>query len=311
MCGVAILALALSAAPAGAATLTVPSAPTIKSVKPSGNRAILVTIGKPASDGGSRISSYRAVCSSKNGGVTGAHVATSSPVRVPSLTAGRTYTCTAVANNSVGAGPASAPSLPVVARPTPPGPPTVTSVAAVGLRAIQVAFRKPTLTGGSAILVYRATCRSSDGGSTRTQQAKNSPIRVQGLTAADEYTCVVAAGNNVGLGVASAPSSPVVPRPVAPGAPTITSVKAVGLRSVSVAFTAPASDGGTAVTSYFVSCTSKNGGATRSRVAPPHSPIVVAGMTAGKIYTCTAAASNGVRRGEPSAPSKPVVPRAH
>ena len=82
MCGVAILALAMSAAPAGAATATVPGAPTIKSVKPSGDRAILVTIAKPASDGGSRISSYRAVCSSKNGGVTGADVATSSPVHV-------------------------------------------------------------------------------------------------------------------------------------------------------------------------------------------------------------------------------------
>jgi large repetitive protein len=310
LCGVVVVATALSGVAAGAASATAPGAPTIKSVKPTGKRAVLVTIGKPADDGGARISSYRVTCTSSNGGVTGAHSAPTSPVTVPALTAGKTYRCTAVASNNVGFGPASAASSAVIPRPTPPGPPTITAVKAVSLRTIQVMFKKPTNNGGAAISNYRATCTSSNGGTSRTRQAAGSPISVTGLTASDTYTCTVAAGNNVGLGTPSKPSAKVIPRPTPPGAPTINSAHAVGQRSVSVAFTNPADNGGAPITSNLVSCTSKNGGVGRNRVAGS-SPIRVSGMTAGKIYTCTVQASNGVRRGPPSAPSKPVVPRAH
>jgi hypothetical protein len=300
----------VSGASAGAASATVPGAPTIRSVKAVGLNTLAVSFVAPTSDGGAHILSYRALCTSSDGGVSGAHDATHSPIGVRSLTGNKTYTCTVTADNAVGAGPSSAPSRPAVVRPSAPAEPTITAAKAVGLRAVRLAFTKPTDDGGALVRNYRATCTSTAGGATRTQQATQSPITVPGLTAADTYTCVVAAHNRVGFGDPSAPSPPVIPRPTAPGPPAISSVKAIGQRALSVAFTPPTNDGGAPITNYLVTCTSTNGGLHRDRDAAS-SPIRVAGLTANKTYTCTVAASNNVRLGPSSLPSKPVVPRAN
>ena len=277
----------------------------------SGNRAITVAVKKPADDGGSRIIGYRAVCTSSNGGVTGSHSGPRSPVRVPSLTAGKTYTCKATASNRIGSGPESNASSPVIAHPTPPAPPTVTSAKATGLRSITVAFTKPTKDGGAPISFYVAACHSSTSGVARSHQANSSPIVVAGLSAAETYTCTAAAGNSIGLGLPSAPSAPVIPRPVAPGKPKITSIKTPGERAVLIGFTPPADNGGAAITNYLAKCTSSDGGAKKSRLAPAHSPVRVNGLTGAKTYSCTLAASNNIRIGLPSAPSKSVVIPIH
>src|SRR5207342_2434149 len=91
-----------------------------------------------------------------------------------------------------------------------------------------------------------------------------------------------------------------------PGAPTIgTATRGNG--SASVAFTAPANDGGSAITSYTATCPSSNGGVTRSASAAA-SPISVTGMTNGKTYTCTVKATNAVGTGPASAASNAFVP---
>jgi len=303
-----MIGAALSAVSAGAANATVPGAPTITSVKAVGLNSIIVAFAGPGSDGGQRIANYQATCISTDGGVLGGHDATESPIRVPSLTANATYTCSVTATNAVGTGPASTPSSPVVVRPSAPARPTITSVKAVELRSITVAFAKPADNGGAPITNYRATCTSSTGGATHAREGPQSPITVANLTAAQTYTCTVAADNRIGLGRASLPSAPVIAHPTAPGAPTITSVKAIGQRSISVAVTAPADDGGATITHYLVVCRSSDGGAAHNREAP-QSPIRVAGLTPKKTYTCTVAASNNIRLGPASAPSKPVVVR--
>jgi hypothetical protein len=310
LCGVAIVSLSWSGTSAGATTPTVPDAPTVTSVRAIGLNSITVAFTKPADDGGARIVSYRGVCASMTGGVFGAHHATHSPIRVPALTANKTYTCTVTATNAVGAGPVSARSSPVVARPTSPAAPTITSVQAGGLRTITVAFRPPAADGGAPIRNYRATCTSTNGAVERSREGEQSPISVAGLTAAQTYTCTVSADNRVGVGRASTPSSRVVARPTVPGAPTITSVQAGGLRTITVAFVGPARDGGAPIKRYVADCTSRNGGASRFRDAA-RSPIRVAGLSSGKTYTCTVAASNDVRLGPASPPSKPVVARSH
>jgi len=96
---------------AAGATATVPAAPAITAVKAAGLNSITVAFAAPGDDGGTRIVSYRATCTSTDGGVGGAHNASRSPIRVPSLTGNATYTCTVSANNAVGSGPASTPSL--------------------------------------------------------------------------------------------------------------------------------------------------------------------------------------------------------
>ena len=90
----------------------------------------------------------------------------------------------------------------------------------------------------------------------------------------------------------------------APGAPTAVSAIA-GNSQATVTFTAPASNGGAAITSYTV--TSSPGGLTGTGSA---SPITVTGLTNGTSYTFTVAATNGAGTGAASAASNSVTPAA-
>jgi hypothetical protein len=96
--------------------------------------------------------------------------------------------------------------------------------------------------------------------------------------------------------------------PTVPGAPTIGTATA-GNASATVNFTAPASDGGSAITSYTVTATdtttSANGGETGSSSA---SPITVDGLTNGDTYTFTVTATNSIGTGAASAASNSVIP---
>jgi len=188
------------------------------------------------------------------------------------------------------------------ASPTVPGAPSITSVVP-GDHNVVVAFSPPVSDGGSPIFNFKATCISSDGGATRSASYFSSPIRVS-ATEDHTYTCTVMAQNRVGFGPPSAPSASVVVGPTLPGAPTITSVTPEN-HNVDVAFTAPASDGGSNIFNYKVTCTSSDGGATRS-ASYFRSPIRV-GVTSGDTYTCTVMAQNQAGFGPPSAPSAPVV----
>jgi hypothetical protein len=306
---VGIVGIGFSGVSAYAATATAPGHPTITSVKAVGGNRVAVAFAAPVDDGGARVLSYQALCTSTDGGVTRSHDATHSPIRVPSMTGNKTYRCTVTATNRAGTGPASPPSSAAIVRPSVPPAPTITSVKTDGLRSITVTFSTSD-DGGAPILNYRATCTSKNGGASHAREAHHSPITVTDLTAADTYRCSVAADNRVGLGPASRLSPLVIPRPTAPGAPTITSVHAIGSRRVIVAFKAPVNNGGARIRNYLVVCTSSNGGARRDRAAT-HAPIRVAGLTSSKTYTCTVLASNGVRHGAASSPSRPVVVLTH
>ena len=91
---------------------------------------------------------------------------------------------------------------------------------------------------------------------------------------------------------ASGPSNQVTPGTV-PDASTGVTAKA-GNASATVSFTAPASDGGSPITSYIV--TSSPGGITASG---PHSPIIVKGLTNATAYTFTVQATNKIGTGPP------------
>ncbi len=75
-----------------------------------------------------------------------------------------------------------------------------------------------------------------------------------------------------------------------PGAPSITSATAANA-SATVAFTAPASNGGAAITAYTVTCIAA---AASVSGAGATSPITVTGLTNGVSYTCTITATNSV-----------------
>ena len=88
----------------------------------------------------------------------------------------------------------------------------------------------------------------------------------------------------------------------APGAPTIGTATA-GNGQATVSFSAPASNGGAAITGYTV--TSNPGNITATGVG---SPLVVTGLTNGTSYTFTVTATNSVGTGAASATSNSVTP---
>ena len=93
--------------------------------------------------------------------------------------------------------------------------------------------------------------------------------------------------------------------PTVPGAPTSVSATA-GNAQATVSFTAPASNGGSAITGYTVTSSPGNITATGSS-----SPITITGLTNGTSYTFTVTATNVVGTGAASSASSSVTPSAY
>ena len=186
----------------------------------------------------------------------------------------------------------------------PPGAPT-NVIAVAGNAQATVSFTPPASTGGAAITGYTVTPYVGAIAQTPTAAA-SSPVTVTGLTNGTAYTFTVTATNSVGTGAASAPSNAVTPATV-PGAPTnVTAV--AGDAQAAVSFTAPASNGGAAITGYAI--TPYVGGVAQTPTTGADSPVTVTGLTNGTAYTFTVTASNSVGAGAASAPSNAVTPGA-
>ena len=169
---------------------------------------------------------------------------------------------------------------------TAPSAPTFV-LATAGNASVSIAFTAPSSNGGSAITGYTASCVT--GTTTKTGTATSSPIAVSGLTNDTEYSCTVKATN--GSKKTSLASSAVLVTPksiTVPGTPSI-GLSTAGNSSASIAFSAPSSNGGSAITGYTASCvtgtTTKTGTATSS-------PITVSGLTNNTNYSCTVKATN-------------------
>ncbi len=271
---------------------TLPGVPTIGTVT-FGNGQATVSFTTPVSNGGSAITTY--TVTSSPGGLTG--TGTTSPIVVTGLTNGTAYTFTVTATNAVGSGTSSFSSI-IVTPATVPDAPTMGG-ATPGNAQASVTFTAPASDGGSTITGYTVT--SSPGGITGTGAA--SPIVVAGLTNGTAYTFTVTATNAAGTSSDSAASTAVIPV-TTPGAPTM-GTAAANSAQASVNFTAPASNGGSAITGYTV--TSSPGNFTGTGTV---SPILVTGLTNGTAYSFTVTATNGAGTGVASAASNGVTPSA-
>jgi hypothetical protein len=177
-----------------------------------------------------------------------------------------------------------APGVPVVGTPT------------LGNLQINVPVTAPASNGGSAILKYQF---STDGGATwmdRTDTATvSSPIVIKFLStdgttpivAGTTYPVQIRAVNSASSPNGAGSASVSVTAATAPGAPTSVSATATGQTTATVSFTAPASNGGSAITIYTV--TSSPGGVTATGST---SPISVTGLSASTAYTFTVTATN-------------------
>ena len=178
---------------------------------------------------------------------------------VSGLSVGKSYRCVVAARNSVGLGAASKPSAIVVPLANPPKalpvPPKLI-YARAEVKSARVAFVAIEASGGTRVTRYMASCTSSNGGNPNKQQRSISPITVNHLAAGKTYTCRVASRNPAGWGKFSPPSKPLITlgHAVKPGKPTAVAAKA-GVRSVTVSFKQPTSDGGVPIVRYQVTCT--------------------------------------------------------
>ena len=206
-------------------------------------------------------------------------------------------------------GSGAAPPADVSITPAPvPDPPTI-GTATAGNGSGTVTFTAPANNGGHPITGYTASCASVNSGTPGSHSGAGSPLVVTGLTNGKTYRCSVTAQSVAGSSAPSAPSNNFVPATV-PGAPT--NVKAISGSTttatgpLTVSFTAPVTNGGSAITSYRATCMSSNSGVTGAKTGAA-SPLVVTGLTTGKTYTCRVKATNTRGTSLASAPSLPVI----
>lgn len=292
---------------------TVPGSPSDVLGMP-GNRLVDLQWVAPVSDGGAPVSDY-VIEQSSDGGVSWSlasdSVSSAVSATVTGLTNGVSYVFRVSAVNVAGTGAASAATATAIRpRTVPVAAGLPAGVATSGQ--VALSWPAPISDGGAPVLDYIIEFSTDGGVSWTTVQDGASPqtgTTLTGLTNGVGYVFRVSAVNVAGTGAPSVSSAVVTPRgaPSQPGMPAVTP----GNLQVSLVWSAPSSNGGSAVTDYLVQF-SANGGVTWSTFADGLSTATastVTGLVNGTNYVFRVAAVNALGTSVFSAVTAAVAPR--
>jgi Fibronectin type III domain len=309
----------LSAASAPVTPRTLAGAPTI-GTPTAGAASATVPWTAPASNGGSAITGFsvRVVNAATNVqvGALRPAAAGATSLTVTGLVNGTAVRFQVLATNAAGPGPFSALSTAVTPVTVPDAP--LIGVATSGNASALVRWTAPASNGGSAITGYSVrVVNATTGaliGALRPAAAGATSLTVTGLVNGTAYRFRVGASNALGLGAGSALSNTVTPATL-PGAPligTASSGVAGGTITATARWTAPASNGGSAITGYSVRVVNATTGALVGALRPAAAgarSLTITGLVSGTAYRFRVGASNALGLGAGSALSNTVTAR--
>src|SRR5207245_1287370 len=243
-------------------------------------------------NGGSAITGYKIERSTDDGTTWSTLVAntgsTATTYSDTGLTHTTTYTYRVSAINSVGTGsPSSTTSATTFA--AAPSPPSALTATAVSSSQVTLSWTAPADNGGSAITGYKIE-RSTDGGTTWSTLVANTGSSAAGYsdtglarktTEADRVSAI----NCVGTGSPSSTTSATT-FAAAPSPPSALTATAVSSSQVTLSWTAPADNGGSAITAYKVE-RSTDGGTTWSTLVANTGSSAAGYSDTGLVHTTT------------------------
>ena len=289
----------------------------------AGNVQVALAWVAPSANG-SAITGYQVqVATSASGsyssatGCTANATSTATTCTATGLTNGTAYYFKVAAINAAGTATASSASSSLTPY-TVAGAPAAASGTS-GNTQVSLSWSAPASNGGSAITGYQVQVSTSAAGSysnatgcTANATSTGTTCTATGLTNGTAYYFKIAAINAAGTGTASSASSGVTPYtvPGTPAAPTGTSANA----SVALSWSAPASNGGSAVTGYQVQVSTSAAGSyasaagCTSAATSASTTCTATGLTNGTAYYFKIAAINAAGTGTQSAASSSVTP---
>jgi fibronectin type 3 domain-containing protein len=272
---------------------TVPTAPSITSAG-GGNGIVTLTFSAPSSDGYSLITSYNVYRSTNN--VNFAVVGTAGPTQTTytdtGLTNGVTYYYKMSAVNAAGEGPQSS-AISAVPGTAPNAPLSLTATA--GPMQVTLGWTAPP-NNGYAITSYSVYRSTTSGGETKLGSSTTTSYADTAVTAGTKYYYKVTAVNAKGGSGFSNEASATPTVATVPGAPqNLAAVSAAN--GISLTWSAPASNGGSQITSYQIFRGTRSGGEGSTAYASVGGGIlnyVDTGATKGTKYFYNVKAVNSV-----------------
>src|SRR6266511_1603680 len=280
---------------------TVPGAPSLDSAT-AGNASVTLSWTAPSSNGGNPLSGYRLYRATSSGNetlLTTLGLATG--YTDTAVTNGTTYYYKLTALNSLGESPTSSErSATPTAGATVPDAPTL-NAATAGNASVALSWSAPTSNGGSALTGYRLYRSTSSGTETLLTTLGLAPAYTDTTVSnGTTYYYKLTALNNLGESPTSSERSATpASGATVPAAPTLNAATA-GNATITLSWTAPTSNGGSALTGYRLYRSTSSGTETLLTTLGPATSYTDSAAVNGTTYYYVVTAVNGVGEGLPS-----------